>query len=207
MSRERPILFSAPMVRALLDGRKTQTRRLVKCRHPWEIEEDDSGKPWPWYPDYVTGGEWDGWVNCPYGQPGDGLWVREGFTPLPMQAPTEGPSRWQIVYAAGGADEKAAPAGYNPMLYNYERWSPSIHMPRWASRLTLEITDVRVQRLQDISEADAIAEGSQEPSLVPITGARLSERAVYAALWESINGSGSWVANPWVWAITFRRLP
>ncbi|MBB5875844.1 hypothetical protein [Xanthomonas sp. 3498] len=74
---ERPILFNGPMVRAILDGRKTQTRRAVKLRHPWEIEERDDGSSWPWYPDYVTGGEWDGWVPCPFGQPGDRLWVRE----------------------------------------------------------------------------------------------------------------------------------
>ena len=195
--KERPILFSGKMVRALLAGTKTQTRRIVK---PQPISNRPNG-PLGWE------------IHCPYGQPGDRLWVREGFTPLPpMQAPTQNPSRWEILYAAGGAEEREAPAGYNPMLYNYERWSPSIHMPRWASRLTLEITGVRVERLQSISEADAIAEGvtavsSGGVTLFTTTGANCFQTAkdAYAALWESINGPGSWDANPWVWAIEFRR--
>jgi len=135
--KSRPILFSGPMVRALLDGTKTQTRRIVKPQ-PIKSSGTHRGYPlalmandWAW-PHPGTSGATTisnrpngplGWeIHCPYGQPGDRLWVRERFTPLPMQAPTENPSRWQILYAAGGAEEREAPAGYNPMLYNYERW-------------------------------------------------------------------------------------
>jgi hypothetical protein len=234
--KERPILFSAAMVRALLAGTKTQTRRVVKPQpakssgthrgYPLELMAND----WAW-PHPRTSGATTisnrpngplGWeIHCPYGQPGDRLWVRERFTPLPMQAPTENPSRWQILYAAGGAEEREAPAGYNPMLYNYERWSPSIHMPHWASRLTLEITGVRVERLQDISEEDAQAEGIErvggEFSCTPWRNYRIgcpdemrshcsARSRSYMTLWESINGPGSWDANPWVWVIEFKRV-
>jgi hypothetical protein len=183
---ERPILFSGAMVRAILSGAKTQTRRICKPQ-PVSCDQDR---------------------DCPYGQPGDRLWVREGFTPLPMQAPTDKASRWQICYAAGGAEEREAPAGYNPMLYNYERWSPSIHMPRWASRITLEITGVRVERLQAISEADAAAEGCDGNCPIGHLPAYMKGPLSYhyAQLWESINGPGSWEANPWVWVVAFRRI-
>lgn len=120
---ERPILFSGAMVRAILSGAKTQTRRVVACKHCVRIAE----VPVPARSDIA---------HAPYGQPGDRLWVREAFMPCPLENPTTGPSRWNIAYASDAEQvERQAPAGYNPMLYNYERWTPSIHMPRWASRI------------------------------------------------------------------------
>jgi hypothetical protein len=178
-TKERPILFSGEMVRAILDGRKTQTRRVVKPK------PDDSGL----------------WNNdkCPYGKPGDRLWVRETFF-------VDGP---RIQYRA---DHHGAP--------KETIWKPSIFMPRHASRILLEIADVRCERLRDISEADAIAEGVASFRPVPGDGdpetlyanymnkGRLSYRKAYFSfmtLWQSINGPESWNANPWVWVITFKR--
>ena len=207
--KERPILFSAPMVRAILDWRKTQTRRVVKPQPPDDIglpigvdlySPTCIGKNGDEYPgDEIFGaysecGEWG--VKCPYGQPGDRLWVRE----------TWGPCDGGVCYRA---DEDAGSVA----LPDDGRWTPSIHMPRWASRITLEITGVRVERLQDISEADAIAEGvpavsSGGVTLFTTTGVNCFQAAkgAYAALWESINGPGSWDANPWVWVVEFRRI-
>lgn len=201
--RERPILFSAPMVSAILDGRKTMTRRVVKAS-AWHDygDVDDYGK-------LVSSWEVD-LDRCPYGLPGDRLWVKEKFKPLPMQVPTDGTSRWLIQYAAGGQRECDAPAGYNPMLYNYERWTSSLFMPRWASRITLAVTEVRVERLQAISEADCWAEappGLEFPQ--PPFGYACNEggpKRAFRDLWKSINGVGSWDVNPWVWAISFRRV-
>lgn len=206
--KERPILFKAPMVRALLAGTKTQTRRIVKAR---DLE---------WMDVHQGLREPDNAERCPHGQPGDRLWVRESFMPIPLEA-APGPSQtpWSIAYAAGGQTELLAPSSYNPTLYNYERWTPSIHMPRWASRITLEITGVRVERLQDISEADAKAEGADPLSVAgfstddltfidaPLMGPNSPYKNGFASLWESINGEGSWKANPWVWVVEFRRLP
>lgn len=179
--KERPILFSAPMVRALLDGSKTQTRRVFKAKN---------GGVWPHKNDLP--GMRQILRNCPYGQPGDRLWVREtwayGTHAMASKDPeAEGP--W--VYAADNMQAHGRLC---------DRWSPSIHMFRTASRITLEITGVRVERLHDISEADAVAEG---------VGIRChSPMAVleYSMLWESINGPGSWEANPWVWVVEFKRV-
>ena len=224
-AKERPILFRAPMVRAILAGTKTQTRRVVKWQR---LSDSDGGKRRIFSDRDVDVADMNRLLSarqrhpcargfCPYGQPGDRLWVRESFMPMPI-----GDGRWDIAYAAGGLEAKfTAPAGYNPMLYNYERWAPSIHMPRWASRITLEVTGVRVERLNEISEADCIAEGidgfefcgerfwrdylltDEEAQCSP---ALTDPRASYRTLWESINGPGSWAANPWVWAISFRRI-
>lgn len=238
--RESPILFSGPMVRAILDGRKTVTRRIVKLRYPWEIEEADNGSKWPWHPDYVTGGEWDGWAQCPYGQAGDRLWVREtwGYRGATWTLGEDHKTLW-IEYAADGGrrdvvrpkdDESGIPQPrdirpgedyvddyYNGYLNRYWKQNrPSIHMPRWASRITLEVTGVRVERLQDISEADALREGLvQLPASGRFAinkgdqyfgGASHSASEVFSWLWEQINGPGSWDANPWVWAVSFRRI-
>lgn len=204
---ERPILFSGPMVRALLDGRKTQTRRIVKglTIAADRVHPNDGGSLGA---RVFTDGEAVQQVRCPYGVPGDTLWGRETHAiynthgqhradglrwgpwgGLPTMISDDGT---KIAYFREGFD-RCDPG----------RWRPSIHMPRWASRLTLAITEVRVERLQDISEADAEAEGVQIPALVPILGAFWSSRDGYARLWESINGKGSWAANPWVWAVTF----
>lgn len=186
--RERPILFSAPMVRALLDGRKTQTRRIVK-------PQADSIEPHDGYP-----GEWSPWkdgerqasILCPYGVSGDRLWVRE--------TTIIAPKRWNDGYGATHVDAEGdkrivqylatSPSRDAAKAYNLKA-TPTIHMPRWASRITLELTDVRVHRLLDITEDDARAEGAE------------NARA-FVTLWDSINGKGSWDASPWVWALTFR---
>ena len=217
--REMPILFSAPMVRALLSGEKTQTRRAMKLKPHQQIEERDDGTPWPWMHDGER--DADAWLSCPYGQPGDRLWVRETFQYRGASYDGEGleDSEWFRCYGKGGAPDNwdpMYPAGWKPSRHMSVRamtepadqedgvtsWItkkiPSIHMPRWASRITLEVTSVRVERLQDISEADAAAEGVHTDPDCPAYDA-------YQALWEQINGKGSWDANPWVWVIDFRR--
>jgi len=209
---ERPILFSAPMVRAILAGTKTQTRRVVKPAH----------KAWIEMPVTHQLGEWDK-RPLPYGKPGDRLWVRETWQAVSgndrarhiMTHPR--PDRGWLEYAATPrADEPAY------------KWRPSIHMPRWASRITLEVTGVRVERLQDISEADALAEGISRlaPPAPPHEWSGLNRftlngmgsgfcagsvswnsptaEALYLRLWEDINGPGSWEANPWVWVVEFK---
>lgn len=213
---ERPILFSEPMVRAILDGQKTQTRRVVKpqppefVRHsvaPQELRGDPKKHPAPYFDAYNGGPHWcwwdeydrqgDGWIKCPYGKLGDGLWVKETFKPHSTFAhlkPSEIPDS-KIFYAA---DNSYAPSN--------TKWWPSLFMQRRFSRILLEIVSVRVERLNDCSEADALAEGSQHPSLVPIVGAGWSSRDMYARLWEHINGAGSWAANPWVWVVEFKRV-
>jgi hypothetical protein len=188
---DRPILFSAPMVRALLAGTKTQTRRVVKP-NAW-VDEGDC--------DYtgqcVKVGESIDLRRCPYGQPGDRLWVRE---------------TWAVRGLAWGMKPSQAAKIASPAAWRYAAddatgwqhgWKPSIHMPRAASRITLEITGVRVERLQEISEADAQAEGCNIRAAVCDVSDPASR--MYHALWESINGPGSWAANPWVWVVEFKR--
>lgn len=207
----KPILFSAAMVRAILAGTKTQTRRAMKpqpsecftpspCEiyHPTVTDKDgfeDAGPPiFGCYDKY--GG--DEGYKCPYGSLGSKLWVRETW------AHGLGPIGERFDYRA---DCELPPVGN-------QRWKPSIHMPRKASRITLEIESVRVERLQDISEEDAKAEGveswieTREPSFMRCRGIFNDDyhRRQYEDLWESINGKGSWARNDFVWAITFRRL-
>jgi hypothetical protein len=201
--KERAILFSAPMVRALLAGTKTQTRRAVKLPRTREsfVLEDHGDGWWPYQSDDDESSLCDDGnehpYNCPYGQPGDCLWVREAFrladgyrnlSPKGVRALTQGIS---IHYEADGP--RPSTAG---------RLRPSIHMPRAWSRITLEITDVRVERLQEISEADAIAEGC--PNSLHLQGGRFANEN-YEHLWWTIHGDGSWEANPWVWCVSFRK--
>ncbi len=158
---ERGMIFNSEMVRAILDGRKTQTRRPIKWKQTrfTEIGERDDGSKWPWSEDAEHA--CDFWHPCPFGAVGDRIWIRESFFPAPLEMQYTPPRKtmWNIAYRDGVQMEKLAPAEYNPLIYNYERWTPSIHMPRWASRILLEITDVRVERLNAISEEDARAEG------------------------------------------------
>lgn len=200
--KERPILFSAPMVRAILDGRKTMTRRVVKPHGAVDMvrfisaDNQPTGEfGWCPYPSLITKH-----IRCPYGQPGDRLWVRETWKTHSIfdhLAPRDVPPS-KVFYAAG-------PQAYSP---SGSRWRSSIHMPRWASRITLEVTGVRVERLQDITEADAIAEGvdpANEPS--ELRWQHYVPHAVaFRRLWESINGAGSWDDNPWVWVVEFHRI-
>lgn len=221
--KARPILFSAPMVRALLDGRKTQTRRIVKPRqYPSLFEVDSSGQPL-WSDEYILdqgNAEWRMRDN-PYGAPGDLLWVRETWqeffadevpvwrrdAPAGRMGIPAQPDRKSVV--AYRADGEISP---HPE-YGHAVWRPSIHMPRWASRLTLRITDVRLQRLQEISDADVAAEGV-EPfgdgcgAVDHAKGrAYTTLRGAFSILWDDINGPGAWARNPLVWALTFEVLP
>jgi hypothetical protein len=253
--KERPILFSAPMVHAILEGRKTQTRRMVKGQEFWG-EFSRSARP-------IDSGMWrvEGCepinedlqgnkvtfvdVRCPYGQPGDRLWVRETWQYYDW---TEDGMPWirycadgkTIIRSANVPDEWSEKISgiweslSDPANYDIDqraadrRWRPSIHMPRWASRITLEITGVRVERLNDISEQDAIAEGlkaiTKDGSLVKygipdrdgLPGADddgwpwkkwcTDPRGAFFGLWESINGAGSWRQNPLVWVVEFKRV-
>lgn len=204
--KERPILFSAPMVRALLAGTKTQTRRAVKPQ-PREDKSITSGRgelAWqtsvghfivstlPTAPKLFV-------ERCPYGQPGDRLWVRETFAIVPRTAYRCSEGVQQVLRPDDDHDAAIFREGWDRSRSGF-RWRPSIHMPRWASRITLEIVSVRVERLQEISEADAMAEGVGIQCESPMA---IME---YSLLWESINGPGSWDANPWVWVVEFSRM-
>lgn len=181
--KERPILFSGPMVRAILAGHKTQTRRVVKAA-PY-------GSPNHWLAGYP----------CPYGIAGDRLWVKETFHPMPH------------------LNAKAYFRATDPLV-GVRKWKPSIFMPRALSRITLEIVAVRVERLNEISESDALAEGMTQATadavmcpeeLATFAAAHMlapdaMSRIIFETVWESINGPGSWALNPWVWVIEFRKL-
>ena len=213
--KERPILFSGAMVRALLAGTKTQTRRIVKSQPPADKQRVAWYEPgvMGWAPPDVPSQHWHR-VRCPYGQPGDRLWVREAHY-LTDNGDEE--------YAVFAADSDAArehlksldrlpPDFPTDVKDRHRKLRPSIHMPRWASRITLEVTGVRVERLQDISEGDALAEGIVRLrdggySLADSTHYHSTDpRQSYFSLWEAINGDGSVEANPWVWAVDFKRL-
>jgi hypothetical protein len=229
--KERPILFSAPMVRALIAGNKTQTRRICKpamaenLSHVIPAYKSVAGEQCPanLTPGWFGDEEGDVLFACPYGQPGDRLWVRESFWGCDMPGYGDQPC---VVYDDEWIDKEYQPAEARPWARKFGR-IPSIHMPRDSSRILLEIVSVRVERLQDISEVDAIAEGSvhirsqawdrqhfpawrylfdeacaagNKPPVGP------SPKQAYEALWESINGAGSWDANPWVWVVEFRRV-
>lgn len=208
--KERPILFSAPMVRAILAGTKTQTRRVVKPQPPrgtYQVSTWHHPDPrphffaWQELP-HETVMIADDWAHpCPYGQPGDRLWVRETFAKIAGQTQPWIETDYRATYTHGNR--------LGDTLGIKKRWTPAIYMPRAASRITLEVTRVRVERLQDISEADAIAEGlTQKNGLFATDGEawQIDPRKAYRDLWESINGPGSWEANPWVWVIELKRL-
>lgn len=242
--RERPIPFTGAMVRALLDGRKTQTRRVVKWRGLESglnlsfnsLRVGRAVDIWVLESPSRTSTEWRcAPTRCPYGTRGDHLWVRETFycdnafypdgvgvsglwrevdgkrVAVPVEEQHAEMLAEDMYYRADGDPEFEGAEGPTP-------WRPSIHMPRWVSRITLEITSVRVERLQDISEADAIDEGLEWNARLDPAGP--SKWRVYTAektgtncpvssyqsLWESINGAESWDANPWVWVVAFKRL-
>ena len=186
------------MVRAILDGRKTQTRRVVRGQLPNNrVEVKHGGK---WVQMHVT----DARLECPYGLPGDLLWVRETFVgplwPEDEEWPEDGYTPKYCRYAADGG---GCPEYENLNGDIRSAWTPSIHMPRWASRITLEITGVRVERLQDISESDALEEGITYND-IPNNGLdTMRARTWFRGLWSSIYGEESWHANPWVWVIEF----
>jgi len=214
--RERPILFAAPLVRAILDGRKTQTRRVIKPQPKGVPERGGFGRLW-------FDGRED--MNCPFGVRGDRLWVRETWMPgYEHDADHEAGPQVSVIYGADKAERRAAAPSYEiaeqwANAYSEDgevppRWRPSIHMPRWACRLFLEVTDVRVERLLAISEDDAIAEGIDGQGCAELSTStpwsnHLAPVAVhaYAALWDQLNGAGAWDSNPWVWVIEFERVP
>ena len=226
---ERPILFQAEMVRAILKGDKTQTRRKAPIRelnilqHPgdiltWSVSffkaikgtltSHSGGKFSDLQARSIIASQFN-----PYGKPGDTLWVRETWgavsptdEPVPLALGqceieykadlppgcTDGPGEWP-------ADERNHP--------EVPKWRPSIHMPRWASRITLEVKSVRVERLQDISEDDARAEGASRTDWEYDDGECCdTDREAFSNLWNHINGPGAWEANPWVWVIEFDRV-
>ena len=246
--KERPILFSAPMVRALLAGRKTQTRRVVKPQ-PYLYHDAGRFKQWMWdagkegLKPFSTGGIdddcWDFWkVFCPHGTIGDRLWVRETFFDNNSQGYSDGlntvPAERDMEQVFYRATDPNPDFEGETIEHDGGGWRPSIHMPRWASRLTLEITGVRVERVQDIREADARAEGMQpnwvgdlaqfdpdEHGYLPFDAddegnvpacdvyETFTARDCFARLWDSINGKRpgcSWEANPWMWVLEFRRV-
>ena len=245
---ERPILFSAPMVRAILAGTKTQTRRVVKSHkaftewgvkgpdNAYDATVDDAGQGF-----FLVAGDqgYAGPVPCPYGQPGDRLWVRETWSPdFANHYPNQ-----PAFYAADGhhhidIETRDGVRGiYSPesRVFVPFKWRPAIHMPRRASRIMLEVTGVRVERLQDITEADAIAEGARRFDDIPVGTPRAygdlcrwsmesprdtdeclsTARMAFANLFCKVNGKrvrgavdfSRWDSNPWVWVVEFRRLP
>jgi len=247
----RPILFSAPMVRAILDGSKTQTRRVAKPPAKanflpddyWRIDVDEPGTA---YLDDESGRMC---IVCPYGAPRGELWVRETWAYTDGYRDHTGRDPDCVWYRADGQARFVGTDGCSLTGETWDagvseaecqvktfcgKWRPSIFMPRWASRITLRITDVRVQRLNEISEADAKAEGAtQRGALWSMDWSRVgtlsrfaggiyprgheqalsvadvgltTARMAFANLWESINGPDSWAANPWVWCLTFERI-
>jgi hypothetical protein len=191
--RERPILFSGPMVGAILRGEKTVTRRVVK----WPLlGPSDGRKRRVFGPDDVAEINTGNVALCPYGRAGDRLWVRETFAANVPGCDFQG----GYSYRADHLD----PRGDGPTKL---RWKPGIHMPRTASRLTLEVVSVRVEELHAITEEEAVREGL--PPRLP-EGTTLSSNPSaakrFTSLWETINGRGSWAKNPWVWRIEFRRV-
>jgi len=212
---ERPIIFSAEMVRAILAGRKTQTRRVMKLTSLGHIKAPIMyGRHKPDNPRALAA--------CPYGAPGDTLWVREAV------AHGEG-LKYHVAYKA---DSQCGAWGWdgdgNPLFCSHghvlegdagravgnygmhrygKRWTPSIHMPRWASRITLRITDVRVERLQGVSHQDCVAEGcAGGHDSIPRYPYSATPREHFHHIWNTINGAGAWEANPWVWVVAFERV-
>lgn len=212
-TKSRPIRQYDWEVRAILDGRKTQTRRVVKPQpvHKPEVYLEPGDVIWRCC-DLVRlenprgrNKAAAGWLNCrtlpcPYGKPGDELWVRE----------TWGEVRYVAVAGMRPRDSKIVYRADDPVDRTM-RWSPSIHMPRWASRITLTVKAVRVERLQDISEADAYAEGCGSYTPAYVSGGEIvgpdgvMPSDEFVDLWKSINGPDSWDANPWVWVVEFER--
>lgn len=205
--KERPIIFSAPMVRAILEGRKTQTRRIIKPQ-PKIIHSIYGDASIDTERIFRQG---DQRIHCPYGRPGDRLWVREAFAEVGCIGR---PIDW-FEYNYRADFENGQWEGYADMCF--EKWRPSIHMPRAASRILLEITEIRVERACDISEADAIAEGAQiaiqwmDGRIENVDEAHIyhtlaTHKLGFQYIWQSINGPESWNINPWVWVITFNRI-
>lgn len=232
MTPAKPIIFSDEMVRAIRDGRKTMTRRVAKLTDAGHVKEPRGHRRWhPADP--------DAWLACPYGQPGDLLWVRETCRAHEL---TDAEAESDLYGVEDRVGDEAPPYGLDGVVYRADNkfreiensqeaaerwgalrahnngrsgWVPSIHMPRWASRITLRITSVRVERLHEITEVDASAEGvTVEPTPAPYRDAcrelvlpvPRTARGAFASLWDRLHGPGSWEANPWLWVIGFERV-
>ncbi len=205
--KEKPILFSGPMVRAILDGRKTQTRRVVK-------PQPEPGTDCPYH---IGDGSERKARACPYGQPGSTLWVRETWCEASPEHRDNAHVRQAFYKTCTSSEGEEIRREYIRLGHDY-RWKSSRFMPRWASRITLEVTGVRAERLQEICAEDAISEGIERVPQLGILrasgwkdysaaspGFMLPEQS-YRSLWESINGAGSWDANPFVWVVEFKRI-
>nr|WP_105283358.1 hypothetical protein [Escherichia sp. MOD1-EC6153] len=185
--KERGMIFNDEMVRAILGGNKTQTRRIVEEKfYGRAVAAELLAK------------------HCPYGQPGDRIWVRETY-----RVHGKATDVATLVYRASVRNSWTEQTHRVPVeVCNKpvsEKWTPSIHMPRWASRILLEITDVRVERLHDMSEADAKAEGAT-PATYKITPPEAVYRVGFGDIWRSIYGQDNWLSNPLVWVIEFKRI-
>ncbi|EDU3844921.1 hypothetical protein CBJ89_001962 [Salmonella enterica subsp. enterica serovar Essen] len=215
--KERGMIFNGEMVRAILDGRKTQTRRVMKNQPAGDYPETPA-----LIRNVGTGFQWHGLYgessifNCPLGSIGERIWVRETF-----RVHSRASDVATLVYRASVRNSWTEQTHRVPVAVCNkpaipEKWTPSIHMPRWASRITLEITDVRVERLHNISERDSLREGlfqlpasgryCLQPGMQYFGMASHSAKEVYSWLWASIYGEESWAANPWVWVIEFKRV-
>ena len=189
---EKPILFSGPLVRAILEGRKTVTRRVAKLTDAGHVKEPRGHRRW--HP-----GDPDASAACPYGQPGDLLWVRETW------------AQWDrgLAFRADCLNPRTGEEDGDSRRCRLDfgvKWRPSIHMPRWACRLLLRVTDVRVERLQEITAEDAVAEGLVRDASHP-TGGWVELLRDFRDLWDSIAKPGfGWDDNPWVWRIAFERV-
>ncbi|WP_411193732.1 hypothetical protein ACHQIS_20025 [Raoultella ornithinolytica] len=224
--KEHGMIFNGEMVRAILDGRKTQTRRPIKWKQTQftEIGEREDGSKWPWSEDAEHA--CDFWHPCPFGAVGDRIWVREAYR-FPASLDDVSPTGVGEMAVATGYRKPWAPTFYEftgtfsdgwkgfetpPKVSDAGKLRPSIHMPRWASRILLEITDVRVERLNAISQEDAQAEGLELTGWRPTYsdpdsgGEVMTPYDNFAELWSSIYGEGSWKADPWVWVIEFKRV-
>lgn len=226
--KERGMIFNAEMVRALLSGRKTQTRREVKLNldiaylattYYWatslaanhyqglteeQIQQKAESLRGVIHPVILGNGQMVS-IICPHGKPGDRIWVRETF--CPVDDTQYGGEKW-VDYRATPRYEASHPAGWDVAPNDAEalKWRPSIHMPRWASRILLEITNVRVERLNSISDADAKAEGCCYGRGGGVPDFAVTPADHFPTLWASIYGEESWKANPWVWVISFKRV-
>ncbi|AXO73639.1 MULTISPECIES: hypothetical protein [Klebsiella pneumoniae complex] len=212
---ERGMIFNAEMVRALLSGRKTQTRRIIKPQPEATLSGSLSGK---WLSRPLNGlllpKIEDIAIHCPFGSVGDRIWVREAF-----RVHSRATDVATLVYKASERNSwteqtRRVPVAVCNKPATPEKWTPSLHMPRWASRILLEITNVRVERLNAISEEDARAEGiidggclnCGEPEPCGCANPEPDATDAFAYLWQSVYGQESWNANPWVWVISFERI-
>lgn len=190
--RERPILFSGPMVRAILAGTKTQTRRAMRPQPSLTPEVDSEAG----IAEFYTGDELAGSVRCPYGKVGDRLWVKETIR--------------KTADSPGGYATSEYVADGSPTVADAWPWQRptlvSIHCPRGLSRILLEVTGLRTERLKACSASDAEAEGAIDWSMECASRVGAGPLTAYRALWESINGAGSWDSNPWVWVVEFERV-